>query len=104
MSYGIARRTNEFGIRMALGAERYQVLRVVLWETLLLAIAGVAIGLGLSLASGRLIESLLFGLKPYDPAVLALATLAMIVVALLAAFLPARRATRINPSAALRYE
>jgi len=104
MSYGIARRTNEFGIRMALGAERYQVLRVVLWETLLLAIAGVAIGLGLSLASGRLVESLLFGLKPYDPAVLALATLAMIVVALLAAFLPARRATRINPSAALRYE
>jgi predicted permease len=104
MSYGIARRTNEFGIRMALGAEPYQVLRVVLWETLLLAIAGVAIGLGLSLASGRLIESLLFGLKPYDPAVLALATLAMIVVALLAGFLPARRATRINPSAALRYE
>jgi predicted permease len=104
MSYGIARRTNEFGIRMALGAERYQVLCVVLWETLLLAIAGVAIGLGLSLASGRLVESLLFGLKPYDPLVLALATVAMIVVALLAGFLPARRATRIDPWSALRYE
>lgn len=104
MSYGIARRTNEFGIRMALGAERYQILGVVLWETLALAVAGVAIGLGLSLASGRLIESLLFGLKPYDPLVLALATLAMIVVALLAGFLPARRATRIDPLVALRYE
>ena len=104
MSYGIARRTNEFGIRMALGAEWYQVLGVVLRETLLLATAGVAIGLGLSLASGRLVESLLFGLKPYDPSVLALATLAMIVVALLAGFLPARRATRIDPSVALRYE
>jgi predicted permease len=104
MSYGITRRTNEFGIRMALGAERRDVLWVVLRETLLLAIAGEAIGLTLALASGRLVESLLFGLKSYDPLAIGLATLAMIVVALFAGYLPARRATRIDPSVALRYE
>ena len=104
MTYGIARRTNEFGIRMALGAERRNILWVVLRETLVLAIAGVAIGVALALASGRLVESLLFGVKSYNPTVMILSILAMIVVALLAGYLPARRATKIDPSTALRYE
>jgi predicted permease len=104
MSYGIARRTNEFGIRMALGAERRDVLWVVLRETLTLALAGVGIGLALALASSRLVESLLFGVKSNNPLVMGLAMAAMITVALVAGYLPARRATRIDPSVALRYE
>jgi predicted permease len=104
MSYGITRRTNEFGIRMALGAERCHVLWVVLRETLWLVVAGVAIGLVLALAAGRLVESALFGLKSDDPLAVGLAMLLMIAVALLAAYVPARRATRIDPSVALRHE
>jgi predicted permease len=104
MSYGITRRTNEFGIRMALGAERRRVLWLVLRETLMLGIAGVTIGLVLALAAGSLAESLLFGVKSSDPLVLGCSMLAMIAVALLAGYLPARRATLIDPSEALRYE
>jgi ABC-type antimicrobial peptide transport system permease subunit len=104
MSYGIARRTNEFGIRIALGAERRHVLWVVLQETLWLALAGVSIGLVLALAFSRLVESLLFGVKPHDPSAIGLAMLAMIAVALFAGYLPARRATKIDPMVALRYE
>jgi predicted permease len=104
MSYGIARRTNEFGVRMALGGSRAMVLWVVLREALLLALAGVAIGLAVALACGRLVESVLFGLSSYDPLALGLAAAAMIAAALLAGLLPARRATRVDPSVALRYE
>ena len=104
MSYGVARRTNEFGIRMALGAERGHVLRIVLGEAFWLGLAGVAIGLALALASGRLVTSLLVGLKPYDPLSIGMAMAAMISVALFAGYLPARRATRIDPMVALRDE
>ncbi len=104
MSYGITRRTNEFGIRMALGAERRDVLWVVLREVLGLAIAGVGIGLTLALASSRLVESLLFEVKSTNLLVMALSMVTMILVALLAGCLPARRATRIDPSVALREE
>ena len=104
MSYGVTRRTNEFGIRIALGAEPRHVVWVVLREVLWLVMTGVAIGLGLALASSRLVESLLFGLKSYDPLALALAALALIAVALFAGYLPARRATRIDPMTALRHE
>jgi len=104
VSYGIARRTNEFGIRMALGADRWNVLWVVLRETLSLAIAGVAIGFALALASRRLIQSLLFQVNPADPLVIAAALAAMLAAAVLAGYLPARRATRVDPAAALRSE
>jgi predicted permease len=103
-SYGIARRTNELGIRIALGAERQDVLWMVLRDALRPALMGVTIGLALALAAFRLLESQLFGLKFYDPFALGLAIAAMIVAALLAGFLPARRATRIDPTIALRYE
>ena len=104
MSYATTRRTNEFGIRMALGAQRRNVLWVVLRETLLLALAGVVAGLALALAASKLVESLLFGVKPTDPLVIGLSIVAMTTVALLAGYLPARRATRIDPLQALRYE
>jgi predicted permease len=104
MSYGTRQRTNEFGIRMALGAQRSGVLWVVLRETLTLGIVGVAIGLILALACGSLVESLLFGVQSTDPIVLSLSMLAVIVVALVAGYVPARRATLIDPSAALRHE
>ena len=104
MSYAIARRTNEFGIRIALGAQRRHVIWVVLRETLTLALLGACAGLALALASGRLVESLLFDLKAHDPFAIGEAALAIVAVALLAGYLPARRATRIDPMAALRSE
>jgi ABC-type antimicrobial peptide transport system permease subunit len=104
MSYGIARRTNEFGIRMALGAKRANVLWMVLREVLWLALTGAAIGVALAIASGRLVKSILFGLQPSDPIALGVAVGLMIGAALFAGWLPARRATRIDPMIALRYE
>jgi predicted permease len=104
MSYGIARRTNEFGIRMALGARQGDVLWMVLGETLWLALAGAAIGIALALTSSQLVKSVLFGLEPSDPIAIGMATVLMVGVALLAGWLPARRATRIDPMIALRYE
>jgi len=103
-SYGITRRTNEFGVRLALGAQRRDVLWLVLRETARLGATGVAFGLVLALAAGRFVASLLFGLTPYDPSALAAALSAMIAVALLAGYLPALRATRIDPLVALRRE
>jgi ABC-type antimicrobial peptide transport system permease subunit len=104
VSYSVTRRTNEFGIRVALGAQRASVLWVVQRETLLLAIAGIVIGLALALAASKLVESLLFGIEPTDPFSIGFSIVAMTAVALLAGYLPARRATRIDPLLALRYE
>jgi predicted permease len=103
-AYAVTRRTNEIGIRMALGAEASGVLWMVMRESLTLAALGVAIGIPVSLAAARLIESVLYGLKTTDPATIALAALVMIAVAALAAYLPARRAAKVDPMVALRYE
>lgn len=104
VAYSVARRTGEIGLRMALGAAREEVLRMVLGTGVKLAVAGIAIGIGLSLALTRLIASMLYGVGGSDPLTLALASLLLAAVTLLACYIPARRATRIDPSTALRYE
>jgi predicted permease len=104
MSYSVARRTGEIGIRMALGAQRQDVLRLVMRESMILVAAGVAIGLGGAIAASRLVSSLLFGLAPTDPVAMMGAMTLMAIVSALAGYLPARHASRIDPLVALRYE
>ncbi len=104
MSYGVARRTAEIGVRMALGATRGIVLWSVLRESLLLAGIGITLGLPAGLLGARAISSMLFGLSPSDPVTIALATIVMLAVAVLAGYGPARRAARLDPLMALRYE
>ncbi|HZF41248.1 MAG TPA: ABC transporter permease [Blastocatellia bacterium] len=104
LSYAVARRTNEIGIRMALGARHRDALWLVLREALALVCAGVVIGLLASLAATRTASTLLFGLNPNDPPTIAAATLLLLAVAALAGYLPARRAARVDPMVALRSE
>ena len=104
MSYAVGRRTRELGIRFSLGAQRGEVLRMVLRETMSLAAIGVAIGVPVALAAARLLSSMLFGVKTTDAATIFTAILVMCATALLAGYLPARRATRVDPIVALRYE
>jgi len=104
VSYGVANRIKEIGIRMALGAQGRDVLRLILREALLLVIAGVAVGLPAALAVTRLISSLLFGLTPTDPLSIGLAALVLMTVTIVASYIPARRATKVDPLIALRYE
>jgi predicted permease len=104
MAYTAARRTNEIGIRMALGATRGEVLAMVLRESLLLVVAGIVIGVPATLAATRLISSMLFGINAADPVTIAGGAALMVAVAALAGFLPARRAARVDPMIALRYE
>ena len=104
ISYSVSRRTQEFGIRMALGASEGEILRLVLKEALRLAIAGVGAGIVVALGLTRLIASLLYGIRPTDPATLIVLPPLLTAAALLAAYLPARRATRVDPTAALRHE
>jgi predicted permease len=104
MSYAVARRTNEIGIRMALGAQSRGVLWLVLREVLMLIGIGLTIGLLAAFATTRTASSLLFGLKPNDPLTIAAASLLLLVVALFAGYLPARRAARVDPMVALRDE
>ncbi|MGA8030303.1 MAG: ABC transporter permease [Bryobacteraceae bacterium] len=104
MAYATSRRANEIGVRMALGAERGNVIWMVLRESLAIVMIGIAIGLPAAFAGTRLIAGMLAGFNASDPATAALAAFAMLVVGVLAAFIPAARASRIDPMAALRQE
>jgi len=104
MAFTVSRRTNEIGIRMALGAQPGRVLRMVLAETIGLVLAGLVVGVPLAVAAGRLIRSQLFGLSPADPLTLGLAAGVLTLMAAIAGYLPARRAMKVDPSVALRYE
>ena len=104
MSYAVGQRTREIGIRMALGAERRNVLKMVLREGMLLTIVGIGVGLALGAALTRLISSQLYNLSATDPTTFTVVSLFLAVVALAASYVPARRAMRVDPMAALRYE
>jgi len=108
LSYAVARRTDELGIRMALGAQARDIVAMILRETLLVATGGLALGIAGSLVAARLaasvISDLLYGMKAGDAASVAIAAAALVMVAALAGFLPARRASRVDPMVALRYQ
>jgi ABC-type antimicrobial peptide transport system permease subunit len=104
MSYMVARRQNEIGIRMALGAGRVGVMRLVLSEAATLLAIGLAMGTALALAAGTAARSMLFGLRPYDPLTLAMAVALLAAVTVLASYLPALRAANLDPMVALRDE
>jgi predicted permease len=104
MAYAVVRRTREIGIRMALGARRGAVIWMVLREVCVLAALGLAISVPIARGSSKVVESLLFDMKPNDPRALALAVTTLVVAALLASYGPARRASRIDPMTALRHE
>jgi len=102
MSYLVSQRTGEIGVRLALGAEPHSVARMIVRQGGLVALVGVAIGLGAAFTGSRLIDSLLYGVNARDPAVFAVTTVTLLGVALIACWLPARRAARVNPLDALR--
>jgi ABC-type antimicrobial peptide transport system permease subunit len=104
LSYGIVRRTGEIAVRIAVGAQPGRVILMILGETVGLIVAGLAVGAGLAYAASRLLNSRLYGVAPQDPLTLAFATMLLLCVAFSAAYLPARRASRLDPMAALRQE
>ena len=104
MAHTVARRTNEIGIRIALGAPRAAVLRLVVGDTLRIAIGGVIVGLILVAFGRRVVQQFLFGISAMDPPALAGATALLLATALLAGYLPARRASNVDPTVALRSE
>ena len=104
MSYAVTQRTQEIGIRMALGAQMTDVMKLVLKSGLVLAVVGVGLGLAGAFALTRLMTSLLFAVEPTDGATFGLVTLCLLATTLMACYLPARRATKVDPLVALRYE
>jgi ABC-type antimicrobial peptide transport system permease subunit len=104
LAYTVAHHTREIGIRMALGSPRTRVVRLVLARGARLVLAGIAVGLPAGWAASLWVQSMLFGLTPTDPAVVGGAVLVLTAAALLAAYVPARRASRLDPLAALRHE
>jgi ABC-type antimicrobial peptide transport system permease subunit len=104
LSYEVARRTREIGIRAALGAQRQDVLRMVIKQGLVLVVFGLVAGVMVAFGATRFLQSLLFGVKPTDPWTFAAVCGLLISVGVLACYIPARRATRVDPMVALRYE
>jgi ABC-type antimicrobial peptide transport system permease subunit len=104
MSYAVTQRTNEIGIRMALGAQVQDVLWMVMREVLMMIGVGIAVGMPAAIAAARLIASLLYGLAPFDPVTLVIAPFVLLVTATLAGYFPARRAMKVDPMVALRCE
>jgi predicted lysophospholipase L1 biosynthesis ABC-type transport system permease subunit len=104
LSYAVATRTSEIGVRMAIGATPANVLRLVITDGMRVTVAGIAVGAAAAVAGTRFIQTLLFGITPTDPTTYAAVSLTLIVVALIASFLPALRAARVDPITALRAE
>jgi putative ABC transport system permease protein len=102
IAYLVAQRTQEIGVRMALGADKGDILRLVMGRSLRLIVSGIAVGLAAALAATRVLSSLLYSIGPHDPVSFGLVTLLLVLVAIAAALIPARSATSVNPIVALR--